>query len=209
MSVTPHAPIEHAHRAIDPPAVRPPTATGAGLRSADTWLRAISGAAAFALAADASAPAAFALIAVGAATWLGCAPRGASIAALLAVGLAAAVHWSGAAAFLAVAACALRVRLHFSPAAAWLREVHGLEMRRFATTVATGLARSRGGPDALRVAGDHYEREGAARAALAAIGATPSPWVAPVLGLSERLGTRLRRWPRLRDRLERRAAGAG
>lgn len=208
MSVTPHAPIEHAHRAIDPPPVRPPTATGAGLRIADAWLRAISGAAAFALVSDAAAPAALALIAVGVVAWLGCAPRGASIAALLAVGIAAAMHWSGAAAFLAVAACALRVRLHFGPAATWLREVHGLEMRRFAATVATGLARSRGGADALRIAGDHYEREGAARGALAAIGATPSPWLGAVLGLSEWLGTRLRRWPKLRDRLERRAARA-
>ena len=206
MSTTSHAPIEHARRAIDPPPVRPPSAAGAALRSADAWLRAIAGAAAFTLAVDATPPTALALALVGGVSWLDCAPRGASIATLLVVGLIAAAQWTGAAAFLAIAACALRVRVHFGPAGGWLREVRRLEMRRFAALVATGLARARGGANSLHVAGDHYEREGAARSGLAAIGAVPSPWLAPVLGSSERLGTWLRRWPHLRDRLERRAA---
>jgi hypothetical protein len=97
------------------------------------------------------------------------------------------------------------VRLHFGPAGAWLREVRGFEQRRFAALAATGLARAGGGPDALRRAGDHYEREGVARAEMAAIGATPSGMLAPVLGTSEWLGRRLGGWPRLSERLERRA----
>lgn len=206
VSATSHAPLEDAHRAIDPPPVRPPPAAGAALRSADAWLRAIAGAAAFALVAGGTPPTAVALALVGVASWLGCAPRGASIAALLVVGLAASARWDGAAAFLAIAACALRVRIHFGPAGAWLREVRGLEQRRFAALVATGLARARGGADALRIAGDHYEREGAARSALAAIGAVPSRWLDPVLGASAWIGTHVQRWPRLRDVLERRAA---
>lgn len=203
MTATSHVPIEHAHRAIDPPPVRPPAAAGAALRSADAWLRAIAGASAFSLALDGTTPTAIALVGVGVASWLGCAPRRASIATLLVVGLAAAVRWNGAAAFLAIAACALRVRLHAGTAGSWLAEVRALEQRRLAALVATGLARARGGADALRVAGDHYEREGAARAALAGIGATPSPRLGSVLGCAERVGTGLQRWPKLRDRLAR------
>jgi hypothetical protein len=206
MSATSHAPFEDAQRAIDPPPVRPPHGAGAAVRSADAWLRAIAGAAAFTLALDARTPTALALTIVGITSWFGCAGRGASVATLVVVGLASAAQWSGAAAFLAIAACALRVRLHFGPAGAWLREVRGLEQRRLAALVATGLARARGGADALQVAGDHYERDGEARRALAAIGAVPSPWLTPALGASERLGIRLRNRPQLRDRLERRAA---
>lgn len=203
MSATSHAPLEDAHRAIDPPPARPPATTGAALRSSDAWLRAIAGGAAFTLAADGSLPSALVLVLVGVASWLGCAARGVSIATLLLVAVAAASRWHAAAACLAIAACALRVRIHFGPAGAWLREVRGLEQLRFAALVATGLARARGGPDALHVAGDRYEREGAARAALAAIGAIPSGLLAPVLRASEWLGLRLRGWPQLRDRFER------
>lgn len=206
MSATSHTPIEDAHRAIDAAPARPPPATGAGLRSADAWLRGIVGAAAFALAPAAPTPAALALLALGGATWLGCAARGVSIATLLVVGMAATAQWDAAAAFLTIAAGALRVRVQLGPGGAWLREVRALERRRLAARVATGLARARDGADALHAAGDHYEREGMARSALASIGAAPAIWPVPALGAGERVGRWLRRWPELRDRLERRSA---
>jgi hypothetical protein len=205
MAPAPIAARDESARVIDAPARIPPLGTATATRAADAGLRVIAGVASIALAAQSRGGSALGLALLGAASLLGVAPRTTALAIALGGGVIASAHWGDPAALLLAGLCALRLRLHTGSTGAWLDAVRRLERSRAFALVATGLARSRRsetGDAALGEAGDHYEREGAARRRLAELGATPSPWLAPALGSAERLGAALRSFPRLRERLE-------
>jgi hypothetical protein len=192
--------------AIDAPPARPPAEAGDGARNADAWMRGILAAAALALAASVPAPAGIILAIAAVSAAIGVAPRATTLAIALVATPSAASQWSPAAALLLASVCAARMRLQLGATGRWLREVHRLETRRARAIAATGLARARRdelGDAALAAAGDCFERDGAARRELAAIGATPSRQLDPLLALGERLGRALRSLPRLRDALAR------
>jgi hypothetical protein len=108
------------------------------------------------------------------------------LAGLGAAAAAAAGAPTGAAALLGLAAW---LAIEAGPAGRWLRAVRRLEWQRARALVATGraLARARrGDPGALERAGDAYEREGRARAGLAALGAEPARVVGWLRGAAQR-----------------------
>jgi hypothetical protein len=103
----------------------------------------------------------------------------------------------------------LRLRIHAGGAGSWLREVRLLELRRAAALAATGFALAQhraGDAAAITRAGDLYEREGRARSALAALGATPAAALALVRGAAQSAGRALAGWPGLLGRVEAGAA---
>jgi hypothetical protein len=206
-------PLDDTQSAIDPPPGRPPTQAGAGARSADAWLRSIAAASALALAAHAAQAShssgwmALVLAVAAVSCWLGAAPRTTTLAIAVAGEPIAASSAGAAATLLFVSVCGARLGLQLGAAGPWLRDVRRCEARRARALVATGLARSRPDAAARTAAGDHLEREGVARRALAALGATPSRWLDPLLPAAEGVGKLLRGLPRVRDALERAAAG--
>ncbi|MDJ0866035.1 MAG: hypothetical protein QNK03_08005 [Myxococcota bacterium] len=214
------SPTELSQR-IDPRAGPPPNATGTALRRVDTAMRFAAGAGWLWIAAGGGRDEAsllwwdappflepllrLGLAVCGVASGLGIAPRTSAAAGGLAW-LATAPRAVGPLGWIAVAGIAAgRLALHASAAGGWLRRVGRLESERAGALVATGLARASGDGDALRRAGDAYEREGRARGALGAIGAEPSRGLTLLLPVAERLGRILNRSPRLRALLERRS----
>jgi hypothetical protein len=198
--------FEDVHSAIDQPAGRPPAETGGALRSADAALRIALGLAWFALAQQAHPLFGVKALAVCATlSLLGVAPRAvAAVGTLLATWIAAAT-WSLGAALGLLAIGLLRLRMHAGGAGPWLRDVRRLELRRAAALAATGFALaqpSAGDAAAITRAGDLYEREGRARAALAALGATPAAALGPVRGAAQSVGRALAKWPGLLGRIE-------
>jgi len=209
MPVAPFDARDEALRAIDAPVESPPLAAAAATRSAEGGLRLIAGAASLALAAHAHGGTALALVGLAMASLAGVAPRFTAIATALAGVTVASGRWGTAAAVLLAGVCALWLRLQRGSSGAWLGAVRRLERQRARALVAAGLARSQRselGEAALARAGDHYEREGAARRRLAELGATPVRWLGPVLGCAEQLGRALP--DRVRDALERAASEA-
>ncbi len=199
------SPFEDVRSAIDPPAGKPPIETGAALRNADAALRIVLALAWLALAQQAHASLGANLLALCALlSLLGVAPRAVAVAgSLLAVSIAPAT-WSLGAALGLLAIGALWLRMHAGGAGPWLRDVRRLELRRAAALAATGFALARrreGDAAAIAHAGDLYEREGRARSALAAIGATPAASLAPVRSAAHSVGRALARWPGLLDRV--------
>jgi hypothetical protein len=202
-------PFEEARSAIDPPAGRPPAEIGAALRATDAALRGVLGVAWIAVAWQWHSPfGAMALAIAAAMSLLGVTPRAAATGGTLVAGLIAASIGSMAAAAVLLALGALRLRIHTSSAGRWLRDVRRLEVQRAAALVATGfaLAKHRSGDGAaLALAGDRYEREGRARAALAALGAMPAATLGSVRGAAEWTARALAGWPGLLCRIERTA----
>ena len=201
------SPFEDAHSAIDPPAGRPPAETGAALRSADAALRSVLGLAWLALAQQAQPQLGAKALAVCAMlSLLGVAPRAVAAAGTLLAAVIAPATWSLGAALGLIAIGLLRLRMHAGGAGPWLRDVRHLERRRAAALAATGFALAQhraGDAAAITRAGDLYEREGRARSALAALGATPAAALAPVRGAAQSAGRVLAGWPGLVGRIER------
>lgn len=201
------SPIEDAHSAIDPPAGRPPAETGAALRSADAALRIVLGLAWLALAQQAHPQLGTKALAICATlSLLGVAPRAVAAAGTLLAAVIAPATWSLGAALGLIAIGLLRLRMHAGGAGPWLRDVRHLERRRAAALAATGFALAQhraGDAAAITRAGDLYEREGRARSALAALGATPAAALAPVRGAAQSAGRVLAGWPGLVGRIER------
>ena len=202
-------PFEEVHSAFDPPAGRPPAEIGAALRGADAALRGVLGFAWIAVALQGHSPFGAMALAIGAAlSLLGVAPRAVATGGTLIAGLIAAAAGSLAVGVVLLALGALRLRIHAGAAGRWLRDVRRLEVQRAAALVATGfaLAKHRSGDgDALALAGDRYEREGRARAALATLGAMPAATLGSVRGAAEWTGRALAGWPGLLCRIERTA----
>lgn len=198
--------FEDVRSAIDPPAERPPVETGAALRSSDATLRSVLGLAWIALAQQAHPQfGAILLGAGGVLSLLGVAPRAVSAAGTLLAAAIAASTWSGGAVLGLLILGLLRLRIHTSEAGPWLRSVRRLERRRAAALAATGFALARhGAGDAAAItrAGDLYEREGRARAALESLGAAPAPALAPLRSAAQSAGRALAAWPTLLTRLE-------
>ena len=198
--------FEDVRSAIDPPAERPPVETGAALRNGDATLRIALGLAWIALAQQ-SYPrfGAILLCAGGILSLLGVAPRAVSAGGTLLAAAIAAATWSGGAVLGLLILGVLRLRIHTSGAGPWLRSVRRLERRRAAALAATGFALARhGAGDAAAItrAGDLYEREGRARAALESLGATPAPALAPLRSAAQSAGRALAGRPALLTRLE-------
>jgi len=200
------SPFETARSVIDLPAGRPPTETGAALRSADAALRSVLGIAWLALAQHAHPQLGAKALAICATlSLLGVAPRAVATAGTLFTALIAPATWSLGAALCLVAIGLLRLRIHAGGAGSWLREVRLLELRRVAALAATGFALAQhraGDAAAITRAGDLYEREGRARSALAALGAAPAAALATVRGAAQSAGHALAGWPGLLGRLE-------
>jgi hypothetical protein len=202
-------PFEELRSAIDPPAGLPPAEIGAALRGADAALRGVLGLAWLAVALQSHSQfGAMGLAIAATLSLLGVAPRAVATGGTLLAGLLTpAVGSIGAAAGL-LALGALRLHIHAGGAGRWLRDVRRLELRRAAALAATGfaLAKHRAGDSAaLARAGDRYEREGRARAALATLGATPAATLGSVRGAAQSTGRALAGWPSLLARIERAA----
>jgi hypothetical protein len=202
-------PFEEVRSAIDPPAGLPPAEIGAALRGADAVLRGVLGLAWLAVAFHTHSQfGAMGLAICAALSLLGVAPRAVTTGGMLLAGLIApAIGSVGAAAGL-LALGALRLRIHAGGGGRWLRDVRRLELRRAAALAATGFALAKHRPgdgSALASAGDRYEREGRARAALATLGATPAATLGSVRGAAPWTGRALAGWPSLLGRIERAA----
>ncbi|MBS1105261.1 MAG: hypothetical protein H6Q91_763 [Deltaproteobacteria bacterium] len=207
-------PFEEMRSAIDPPAGLPPAEIGAALRGSDAALRGVLGLAWLAVALHAQSRFAATGLAICAAlSLLGVAPRAVATGGTLLAVLIATAIWSNGASIAAtamglVAFGALRLRIHAGGSGRWLRDVRRLELRRAAALAATGFALAKhrtGDGGALARAGDRYEREGRARAALATLGATPSAALGSVRGVAQWTARALARWPSLLGHIERAA----
>lgn len=203
------SPFEKVVSGVDPPAARPPAEIGTALRGTDAALRGVLGFAWLIVALQADVRCwALGLSICAALSLLGVAPRALAAGGTVLAASIATANWGMEATMALLAFGALRLRVHAGGAGRWLRDVRRLEVQRAAALAATGfaLAKHRSGDGAaLALAGDRYECEGRARAALATLGAKPAGSLRLLRGAAEWTGRALAGWPRLLCRIERTA----